>query len=112
MKVESERYELYDFRLDLGSAVGSPNTSSLLSALIGIVVSSVISFECRDDADAANKGAGGSGRLGLPPYFDDGVPGLGLPFISAGSYAASTGGGRLEGVHGLVGELRPEDVCA
>ena len=32
-----------------------------------------------------NRGAGGKGRFGLPPYFDDGVPGRGLPLISAGS---------------------------
>lgn len=102
---------MYDFRLDLGSALGSPKTSSS-SPLMGIVVSSVRSFEFLEDADGANRGLGGSGRLGLPPYFDEGVPGLGLPFISEGSYKLSIGGGRLEGVHGLVGELRPEDVCA
>lgn len=33
----------------------------------------------------AKRGAGGKGRLGLPPYLVDGVPGLGMPFRSAGS---------------------------
>lgn len=32
-----------------------------------------------------NSGAGGKGLRGLPPYSEDGVPGLGLPLISAGS---------------------------
>ena len=40
-----------------------------------------------------NRGAGGKGRLGLPPYFEDGVPGLGLPLRSAGSYGISDAGG-------------------
>lgn len=40
----------------------------------------------------ANSGAGGRGLLGeLPPYLD-GVPGRGLPLISAGSYAFEAGG--------------------
>lgn len=66
-------------------------------------------------ADPENSGAGGSGRLGLPPYVDAGVPGLGLPLISAGSYLLEIGGGReyscedREGVQGLLGELsKPE----
>jgi len=33
----------------------------------------------------AKRGAGGSGRFGLPPYCDDGVPGRGEPLSSAGS---------------------------
>lgn len=62
----------------------------------------VVSFE--------NRGAGGSGLLGLPPYCDDGVPGLGLPLMSAGSYWGAFGGGLdqsiecLEGVLGRTGE--------
>lgn len=40
------------------------------------------------------RGAGGSGLFGLPPYFEDGVPGLGDPFRSAGSYGMFDGGGR------------------
>ena len=62
-----------------------------------------------------NRGAGGNGRRGLPPYLDDGVPGLGLPLIAAGSNAIVDGGGLgrsvdfREGVHGLVGEVRPDD---
>src|SRR4051812_29419877 len=58
-----------------------------------------------------NSGAGGSGRRGLPLYVDAGVPGLGLPFRSAGSYRVETGGGgRLysdemrDGVHGRLGD--------
>jgi hypothetical protein len=62
----------------------------------------------------AKSGAGGSGRLGLPPYNDEGVPGRGAPFISAGSYGTNDGGAlcrsppACEGVHALVGE--PERV--
>lgn len=41
-----------------------------------------------------NSGAGGSGLRGLPPYFEDGVPGRGLPCRSTGSYAMFDGGGR------------------
>lgn len=69
---------------------------------IGMVVSAAPGFE--------NKGAGGSGLLGLPPYWEEGVPGLGLPLISAGSYCGAFGGGRaqstelLEGVLGRTGE--------
>jgi hypothetical protein len=57
------------------------------------------------------RGAGGSGRLGLPPYVEAGVPGLGLPLRSAGSYLVVTGGGRAyseeprDGVHGRVGDV-------
>lgn len=62
----------------------------------------------------AKSGAGGRGRLGLPPYSDEGVPGRGLPCSSAGSYGVVEGGGLIhsvppcEGVHGLEGE--PERV--
>lgn len=58
----------------------------------------------------AKSGAGGSGRFGLPPYSDDGVPGRGEPLSSAGSYGMFIGGGRIqsvfcwEGVHDLDGE--------
>lgn len=53
-----------------------------------------------------NKGAGGSGRLGLPPYLELGVPGRGLPLMSARSYPTlDTEGGRTcPGLHGRVGE--------
>ena len=58
---------------------------------MGIVVS--------DAAPLTEKsGAGGSGLRGLPPYNDDGVPGRGLPLMSAGSYETR------EGVEGLTGE--------
>jgi len=42
------------------------------------------------------RGAGGSGRRGLPPYVEAGVPGRGLPLISAGSNRELTGGGRVK----------------
>ena len=45
--------------------------------------------------DPAKSGAGGNGLIGLPPYLLDGVPGRGLPLMSAGSYAMIDGG-RLE----------------
>ena len=41
-----------------------------------------------------NNGAGGRGRFELPPYFDAGEPGRGLPLRSTGSYGISDGGGR------------------
>lgn len=60
---------------------------------------------------AANNGAGGSGRLGLPPYRELGVPGLGLPFKSARSYCGldTEAGGLVQswlrdGDHGRSGE--------
>jgi len=59
----------------------------------------------------ANSGAGGSGRFGLPPYSEEGVPGLGMPLISAGSYATTDAGGLIqslpccEGVHGREAAL-------
>lgn len=71
---------------------------------IGIVVSLVPGFE--------NSGAGGSGLRGLPPYCDEGVPGLGLPFRSAGSYWGAIEGARVQsiepprdGVLGRTGEV-------
>jgi len=61
-----------------------------------------------------NNGAGGSGRLGLPPYLDEGVPGRGCPSRSAGSKLNTEGGRRvnsfeplLEGLHDLVGDILP-----
>jgi hypothetical protein len=65
----------------------------------------------------ANNGAGGSGLRGLPPYLDEGVPGRGLPFRSAGSYETLAGGGRvqsdgsLNGDAGLVGDPRSGETC-
>ena len=43
----------------------------------------------------ANSGCGGRGRFGEPPYCVEGVPGLGLPLMSAGSNGTLLGGGRL-----------------
>lgn len=60
-----------------------------------------------------NSGAGGRGRLGLPPYLDEGVPGLGSPSRSTGSNCRFGGGTRLysedvrEGLHERVGDIRP-----
>ena len=86
MNVESVIYECADFKLALGSLSGNiseagPLTNTSFSDSgpgIGIVVS---------DAPLLTEksGAGGRGLLGLPPYCDEGVPGLGLPLISAGS---------------------------
>ncbi len=47
----------------------------------------------------------------LPPYFEDGEPGRGLPLRSTGSYAMSDGGGRddsedVRDSSDRVGELR------
>lgn len=59
-----------------------------------------------------NNGAGGSGLLGLPPYWLEGVPGLGAPFIS-GASNARFGGGLVKSVveplvsHERVGDARP-----
>jgi hypothetical protein len=61
-----------------------------------------------------NSGAGGSGLRGLPPYLDEGVPGLGLPLRSAGSNWTFVGGGGLprseeprDGVHECIEDPRP-----
>ena len=64
---------------------------------MGIAVLSMVFSESREvGRPAENNGAGGSGRLGLPGllYREDGVPGLGLPFKSDGSYDADDAGGR------------------
>lgn len=63
-----------------------------------------------------NNGAGGKGLREPPPYRDDGVPGLGLPLMSAGSKGRVDGGGLaysvedFDGVHGLVGDERPDGM--
>jgi hypothetical protein len=61
-----------------------------------------------------NSGAGGSGLCELPPYLEDGVPGLGLPLRSAGSNRMFVGGGGLpssedprDGVHECMEDPRP-----
>ncbi len=87
---------------------------------MGMVVASLSPFDTPlAAADPENNGAGGSGRLGLPPYCEEGVPGRGLPLISGGSYATFEGGGLgisddpLDGVHGRTGEDRPDErgIC-
>ena len=59
-----------------------------------------------------NNGAGGNGRLGLPPYRLEGVPGLGAPLSSGGSKLTTDGGGLLKSTdprvsHDRVGDDRP-----
>jgi hypothetical protein len=64
----------------------------------------------------AKRGAGGSGLRGLPPYLEDGVPGRGLPFMSAGSYGTLGGGGRDQseeprvGVSGRIADERSGEI--
>ena len=78
------------------------------------MVASSAKVELRADPPGPeNRGAGGSGRLGLPPYLLEGVPGLGVPFISAGSNWRFVGGGRLKSEeplpvsHDRVGDVLP-----
>ena len=62
-----------------------------------------VSEEFCSSAAPEKSGAGGRGRRGLPPYLDDGVPGRGLPLISAGSYETVDAGGRGQSEEPLVG---------
>lgn len=50
--------------------------------------------------------------MGLPLYLEEGVPGRGLPLISAGSYEIFDGGGRDDSDEVRVGEydLLGEDL--
>ena len=50
------------------------------------------------------RGAGGNGRRGLPPYLDEGVPGLGLPLMSGGSNCMFVGGGLVNSFDPLVSQ--------
>lgn len=60
-----------------------------------LVMSGPLSSVCIEGGrPPAKSGAGGSGRFGEPPYCDDGVPGRGPPFMSAGSYGTLVAGGR------------------
>lgn len=68
----------------------------------------------------ANNGAGGKGRLGLPPYLELGVPGRGLPFRSARSYCEPVTDGGAGGLvqsaaragdQGLRGEAGRDEYC-
>jgi hypothetical protein len=67
---------------------------------MGMVVSS---------GDLEKRGAGGRGLRGLPPYCDEGVPGLGLPLMSAGSYDTVEGGGLDQSTEPLGVEDRNGD---
>lgn len=94
MKVECDSYESTDFMLGRASPFEGAKTSSE-SPCMGIDVASPRSCDVRLDAGGPEKrGAGGSGLRGLPPYFEDGVPGRGPPCKSAGSYGIFAGGGR------------------
>lgn len=72
-------------------------------------MSMLVSCVLVEGAGAANNGAGGNGRLGLPPYLVLGVPGRGLPLRSARSYdeleTDGGAGGRVQSVEraGLQG---------
>lgn len=92
-----------------------PKTSSL-SPSSGIeTVASSANVEVRALwVGPENNGAGGRGLLGLPPYLDEDVPGLGDPLISAGSYEAIDGGlprsePARDGVQDRVGDARAEN---
>lgn len=112
-------YESLGLKLGLDSllsVLSGPKTSSPspMSPSRGIeIVASSAKVEFRAEAVApAKRGAGGNGLLGLPPYLDEGVPGLGLPLRSAGSNCRFGGGllnseEPLEGLQDLVGEVRP-----
>lgn len=93
-----------------------PKTSS--SSIDIVEASTDVLLESLDTGrPAANRGAGGSGRFGLPPYLDDGVPGRGLPLISAGSYETVDAGGlgqsveALDGVQDRDGDVLPGDAA-
>jgi hypothetical protein len=118
VRVSFDMYDSLVFKLGLDlRGLSGPKTSSPspMSFSRGIeIVASSAKTELRADAPGPEKrGAGGSGRLGLPPYREEGVPGLGLPFRSAGSNCRFAGGGLPnsedppEGVQGLVGDCRP-----
>lgn len=54
------------------------------------MASSAKPSECLEGPE--KRGCGGRGRLGLPPYLDEGVPGRGEPLMSDGSYWLEGGG--------------------
>lgn len=93
-----------DFKGLSGPKTSSPSPMSP-SRGIEIVASSAMK-EVREELAPANSGAGGSGRRGLPPYLDEGVPGLGLPLISGGSNCTFAGGGLLNSLDPLVSQDR------
>jgi hypothetical protein len=81
-----------------------------------VVSSGSLSLSDGSGLPAANNGCGGRGRFGEPPYCDEGVPGLGLPLMSAGSNDTLLGGGlpysfdTLEGMKDIVGDSDSRDV--
>ena len=94
-----------------GPKTSSPSPISPSSGIAIVASSAKVEFRA-EALSPENRGAGGNGLLGLPPYLEDGVPGLGLPLRSAGSNWRLEGGllnseEPLEGVQGLVGEVRP-----
>ncbi len=100
------------------NGLSGPKTSSPspMSPSRGIeIVASSATKEERELFAPAKSGAGGNGRRGLPPYLDEGVPGLGLPLISGGSNCTFAGGGLLNSFdplvsQDLVGETLPLGV--
>ena len=118
MRVALDMYESLVFKPCLGpdfSGLSGPKTSSPspMSPSRGIeIVASSANIELRADPAPGpeNRGAGGSGRRGLPPYLDDGVPGLGLPLRSAGSNCRFVGGGLLNSADPLVSQDRVGDA--
>jgi hypothetical protein len=65
-----------DFRGLLGPKTSSPSPMSFSRGIEMVASSAKIEFGFLPPAPA-NNGAGGRGRRGLPPYLDEGVPGLG-----------------------------------
>lgn len=80
-----------------------------------IIADSVRSVSKDNGLPPAKSGAGGNGLLGEPPYCDDGVPGRGVPLMSAGSYGTVDAGGRAysfesrAGDRDLVGDCEARD---
>jgi hypothetical protein len=101
-----------DFKGLSGPKTSSPSPISFSSGIEIVASSAKVEF-FRAAPGPENNGAGGNGLLGLPPYLEEGVPGLDSPFKSTGSYC-TFGGGTLAysvlallGFHDLVGEILP-----
>ena len=73
---------------------------------MSIALVSAMSTDGREAAwGPENSGAGGSGRFGLLPYRDEGVPGRGLPLRSDRSYEIGDAGGRASSEELLDGDV-------